>query len=100
QYNKAYTKYNVWVMTYPVDWKETRLYLDTDGDFPIDLDNLIPTATLNDMLYEDGFKGNMTHRDVLIYKQKIINLQQQIEYYNGTNIDLDIGDTNVVTYRT
>ena len=97
---RAYTKYTLWVSSYPEDYNNTVLYLNSDGNLPYDLNNLIPTATIYDMIYNNGYKGNLTEKQVLVFYQKIINIQQQIKKYNGSYNELDLLDSNTVGYRT
>jgi len=52
------------------------------------------------MIYNNGYKGNLTEKQVLVFYQKIINLQQQIKKYNGTANELNYIDSNIVGYRT
>ena len=52
------------------------------------------------MIYNNGFKGNLTEKQVLVFYQKIVNIQQQIQKYNGTTNELDILDSNIIGYRT
>ena len=97
---KTYTKYTLWVSSYPENYNDTVLYLNSNGDLPYDLNNLIPTATIHDMIYNNGYKGNLTEKQVLGFYQKIINLQQQIKKYNGNTDELALLDSNIVGYRT
>lgn len=99
---KEFTKYELWVMDYPSDYKQTRLYLNQDGDLPTDLNNLRPTDTIYNMLnnYDDTYHGNLTFEQIKLYYQKIVNLQQKIQFYNGPATSLELTDSNVVGYRT
>ena len=97
---KAYKKYTLWVSSYPENYNDTILYLNSNGDLPHDLNNLIPTATIYDMIYNNGFKGNLTEKQVLVFYQKIVNIQQQIQKYNGNTNELNYIESNIVGYRT
>ncbi len=99
---KQYTKFTLWVMDYPTDYNKTRLYLNQNGDLPTNLNNLSPTDTIFDMLYnfETSNHGNLTFKQILLFYQKIINLQQKIQFYNGQEKDLEISDSNILGYRT
>ena len=98
--NKTYTKYSLWVSSYPENYNDTILYLDSNGDLPTNLNNLIPTSTIYDMIYNNGYKGNLTEKQVLIFYQKIINIQEKIKKYNGSADQLSYIDSNIVGYRT
>jgi hypothetical protein len=104
QIRRQYQTYTIWVMDYPSDYNNTRLFLNQDGDLPTNFENLRPTATIFNMLYNYDnpafYHGNLTFEQVLLYYQKIINLQQKIQFYNGLNTDLTQGDSNIVGYRT
>ncbi len=102
QIKKEYTLYKLWVMDYPTDSNQTRLYLTQDGDLPINLNNLRPTDTIYNMLYnfDTSYHGNLTFEQILLFYQKIINIQQKINYYNGNASQLVEQDSNIVGYRT
>lgn len=99
---KEYTQYQLWVMDYPANYKDTRLYLNQNGDLPTNLDNLRPTDTIYNMLnnYDGTYHGNLTFAQIKLYYQKIVNLQQKIQIYNGVSSSLELTDSNIVGYRT
>ncbi len=99
---KDYTLYKLWVMDYPSDYNQTRLFLTQNGDLPTNLNNLRPTDTIYNMLYnfESSYHGNLTFEQILLFYQKIINLQQKIQFYNGNASELVEQDANIVGYRT
>ncbi len=102
QIKKEFILYKLWVMDYPKDFNQTRLYLSQNGDLPTDLNNLRPTDTIYNMLYNfnTSYHGNLTFEQILLFYQKIINLQQKIGYYNGTVSQLVEQESNIVGYRT
>jgi hypothetical protein len=97
---KESSLFKLWVIDLPTNVNDTRLYLTQDGNLPTTLDNLNPTDTINNMIYNfnTSYHGNLTYPEVLLFYQKIINLQQKIKYYNGDN--LEELDSNIVGYRT
>jgi hypothetical protein len=52
------------------------------------------------MIYNNGYKGNLTEKQVLLFYQKIINIHEKIKQYNGTANQLNYVDSNIVGYRT
>ena len=96
------SSFKLWIMDLQDNIDNTRLYLTPSGDLPRNLDGLISTDTLYNMLYkyETSNHGNFTFKDVNLYYQKCINLRQKINYYNGNISLISEQDTNVVGYRT
>ncbi len=102
QIKKDYSKYRLGVIDYPDDFNQTRIYLTENGDLPTNLNNLRPTDTIYNMLYnfDTSYHGNLTFEQILFYYQKIINIHQKIEYYNGKASQLSLTDSNIIGYRT
>ena len=94
--------FKLWIMDCPDNIDNTRLYLKPSGDLPTNLDGLISTDTIYNMLYkyDTSNHGNLSFDDVNLYYQKIINLRQKIAYYNGNLSLLIEQDTNTVGIRT
>jgi hypothetical protein len=92
--------FKLWVIDFPTNVNDTRLYLAQDGNFPQNLENLKPTDTIYNMLYHYDTRnhGNLTYNEVILYYQKIINIRQKIKHYNSDN--LQELDSNIVGYRT
>ncbi len=99
---KDYTKYRLGVIDYPEDFNQTRIYLNENGDLPTDLNNLRGTDTIYNLVYnfDSSYHGNLTFEQVLIFYQKIVNIQQKIGFYNGKESQLSLTDSNIIGYRT
>ncbi len=97
---KESSLFKLWIIDNVTDLNNTKLYLTQDGNLPTNLDNVKPTDTIYNMVYNfnNSYHGKLTYPEVLLFYQKIINLQQKIKYYNGDN--LEELDTNIVGYRT
>jgi len=99
---KQSSLFKLWIMDCPDNIDNTRLYLKPSGDLPNNLDGLISTDTIYNMLYkyDTSNHGNLSFNEVNLFYQKIINLRQKINYYNGNISLLREQDTNVVGIRT
>jgi hypothetical protein len=97
---KIYNKYQLLVITYADSYVNARIFLGPDGYLPKNLDNLIETDTLVNMIYNNGFKGNLTFEEVMILKQKIVNIYQKLNLYYGSSTQLNLEDTGYINYRT
>jgi hypothetical protein len=97
---KIYTKYTLLVLTYSDSYNNAKIFLGPDGNLPTNLDNLVETDTLYNMIYNNGYKGNLTFSDLMILEQKIINIYEKIQLYYGTPEQLNLEDTGYINYRT
>lgn len=97
---KESINFKLWVMDFPTNVNDTRLYLNQSGNFPINLDDLNSTDTIYNMLYNFNTSnhGNLTYDEVTLFYQKIINLKQKINHYNGNTLIEQ--DSNTIGYRT
>jgi len=97
---KKNNNFKLWVMDFPTNVNDTRLYLTQSGNFPIILDDLNSTDTIYNMLYNFNTSnhGNLTYDEVTLFYQKIIILKQKINYYNGNTLIEQ--DSNINGYRT
>ena len=97
---EASNNFKLWVMDFPTNINDTRLYLTQSGSFPTNLDDLHSTDTIYNMLYNFNISnhGNLTYEEIILFYQKIINLRQKINHYNGNTLVEQ--DSNLVGYRT
>ena len=98
--SKIYKKYTLLVITYAENYYDARLFLNSDGNLPTDLNDLVETDTLYNMIYNNGYKGNLTFAELMLFEQKIINIYEKLNYYYGQASQLNLEDTGYFEYRT
>jgi len=103
QIQKEYKVFSTWIMDFPKDIQQTRLYLTPSGTLPTtaqEWNYLMPTDTIQTMIYQydTSNHGSLTFEQILSFYQKVVNLHLKIEYYNGDN--LSHLDSNIIGYRT